>query len=185
MPDNADTVVLFEELAVEDLLPVLWQATSAAPDPSLGEHNLQVLQAWDALEDHGLVDLPDDISPLAAELQRLDLKLTLLLELVGQILSANRPSPTSVLVRFNALGAHWRSREAPLRQPATTGVVEIHVHRCVAQPLRFPGTASVTDGEVNVRFLPLDDTVASLLGKIAFRRHRRQVAGRTNPQRPR
>lgn len=188
MPDNADTVVLFEELAVQDALPVLWRATAAPPDPQtlagLCERNFQVLQALDALEDHALIDLADESSPLAAEFQRLDRKLTLLLELVAQLLTVNRPRPAPVPIRFNALGAEWRAGPAGPRL-GSTGILEIFVHECVAQPLRFPGTITgiAPDGEVKVRFAELEDTVASLVGKIAFRRHRRQIAGRLNPQR--
>ncbi len=188
MSDNSDTVVLYEQLAVQDVLPVLWRAAPVPPDPQtlagLCERNFQVLQAWDALEDHGPIELPDENSPLAAELQRLDRKLSLLLDLVGQILSVSRPRPVPVPVRFNALGAEWRAREAP-PQAGSSGTLEIFVHECVAQPLRFPGNATgiTSEGEVSVRFAQLEDAVASLLGKIAFRRHRRQIAGRMNPQR--
>lgn len=188
MTDYSDTVVLYEQLAVQDVLPLLWRAAPSPPDPqtlaALAERNLQVLQAWDALEDHGPIEPPDENSPFAAELQRLDRKLSLLLGLVGQMLSASRRRPPAVPVRFNALGAEWRAQgSAP--QAGTPGTVEIYVHECVAQPLRFAGNATspTPDGDANVRFLELDDTVASLLGKIAFRRHRRQIAGRVNPQR--
>ncbi len=187
MSDSSDTVVLYEELAVQDVLPVQWRAASAPPDPdtlaALSERNFQTLQAWDDLEDPGLVEMSEEDSPLAAELQRLDRKLTLLLDLVSQMRSS-RPRPPPVPVRFNALGAAWRAEGAP-PAPEEPGTLEIYLHECVAQPLRFAGkTTGITgDGEVSVRFVALEDTIASLIGKIAFRRHRRRIAGRLNPQR--
>ena len=187
MSDFTDTVVLYEELAVQDVLPVLWRPAAAPPDPQslagLSERNYQILRAWDDLEDRG-PELSDENSPLGTELQRLDRKLTLLLDLVGQMLCVNQPRPPAVAVCFNALGAEWRLSQPP-PEVGAPGTVEIYLRECVAQPLRFAGSASAVTGggELTVRFVPLDDAVASLIGKIAFRRHRRQIAGRLSPPR--
>ncbi len=187
MSDFTDTVVLYEELAVQDVLPVLWRPAAAPPDPQslagLSERNYQILRAWDDLEDRG-PELSDENSPLGTELQRLDRKLTLLLDLVGQMLCVNQPRPPAVAVCFNALGAEWRLSQPP-PEVGAPGIVEIYLRECVAQPLRFAGSATAVTGggELTVRFVPLDDAVASLIGKIAFRRHRRQIAGRLSPPR--
>jgi len=182
MFDGADTVVLYEELAFQDVLPVLWQSTAAAPDPdaaaSLAERNMQVLQSWDAMQEHGPVEKPDENSPYAADLMRLERKMNLLLDLVGQILATNRPRPKPAYVRFNALGAVWRGAP-PLPEAGAQGVLEVHLHDCLAQPLRLPGrvTNVTPDGNVKARFSPLGEAVADLIEKMAFRRHRRQIAG--------
>ena len=182
MFDGADTVVLYEELAFQDVLPVVWHSTAAAPDPdaaaSLTERNLQVLQAWDAMQEHGPVEKPDENSPYAADLMRLERKMNLLLDLVGQILATNRPRPKPGYVRFNALGAVWRG-SAPLPEAGAQGILEVYLHDCLAQPLRLPGrvTNVTPDGNVKARFLPLGEAVADLIEKMAFRRHRRQIAG--------
>ncbi len=187
MTDTTDTVVLYEELAFQDVLPVLWRPAPACPDPqalaSLSERNLQILQTWEALTDQSRVE-PDESSPLSGELQRLDRKLTLLLDLVGQILAANRPRPAPVPVCFNALGAAWRAA-GPAPAAGAAGTLEIHLHECVAQPLRFAArvTEASAAGDITVRFLPLEDAVAALIARVAFRRHRRQIAGRLGPQR--
>lgn len=187
MTDNTDTVVLYEELAFQDVLPVLWRPAPAPPGrevlSGLSESNLQILQTWEALTDQSRIE-PDENSPLSADLQRMDRKLTLLLDMVGQILSTNRPRPAAVPVRFNALGAAWRAVGPP---PAanSAGILEIHLHEYVAQPLRFAGTVTgvTSSGDVTVRFVPLEDLVAALIAKVAFRRHRRQIAGRLGPHR--
>ncbi len=185
MLDPADTVVLYEELAFQDVLPVRWHAQPNPPVPgaSLAERNLQVVQAWDALEDHSVVEKAEENAPLAAEIQRLDRKLTLLLALVGQLLALNRPRPAPVPLRFNARGALWQAGEnAP--QPGTRGMLEIYLHECIAQPLRLAAqVTAVAPTEVRVRFDPLDDALAAIITKIAFRRHRRQIAGRHGPNR--
>jgi Atypical PilZ domain, cyclic di-GMP receptor len=182
MFDGADTVVLYEELAFQGVLPVLWRTSPGPPDSDaaagLAERNLQALQAWDAMEEHGPVEKPDDNSPYAADLLRLDRKMNLLLDLVGQILAANRPRPAPTSVRFNALGAVWRGK-APLPEAGTQGVLEVYLHDCLAQPLSLPGrvTNVTPDGNVKARFIPLGETIADLIEKLAFRRHRRQIAG--------
>ncbi|MDB6089960.1 MAG: hypothetical protein JWN85_2744 [Gammaproteobacteria bacterium] len=188
MFDGADTVVLYEELAFQDVLPLLWRPmpNSAERDMAAGfsESNLHVLQAWDAMDEHGSVDKPDESAPHAADILRLDLKLNLLLELVGQILAANRPRPPSVPVRFNALGGMWRTT-GTLPEAGQQGVAEIYLHNCLGQPLRLPGrvTSVTPDGHVKVRFAPVGEAVADLIEKLAFRRHRRQVAGNRQPRR--
>jgi hypothetical protein len=182
MFDGADTVVLYEELAFQDVLPVLWHSTAGPPDPdaaaSLAERNMQVLQSWDAMQEHGPVEKPDENSPYAADLMRLERKMNLLLDLVGQILATNRPRPKPAYVRFNALGAVWRG-PPPLPEAGAQGILEVHLHDCLAQPLRLPGrvTSVTPDGNVKARFSPLGEAVADLIEKMAFRRHRRQIAG--------
>jgi hypothetical protein len=182
MFDGADTVVLYEELAFQGVLPVLWRPSHGNLDAdtaaSLADRNQQVLQAWDALEEHGPVEKPDENSPYAADLMRLERKMNLLLDLVGQILATNRPRPTPASVRFNALGAVWRGTP-PLPETGAQGTLEVYLHECLAQPLRLPGrvTNVTPDGNVKARFLPLGESVADLIEKMAFRRHRRQIAG--------
>jgi hypothetical protein len=182
MFDGADTVVLYEELAFQGVLPVLWRPSHGTLDAdtaaSLADRNQQVLQAWDALEEHGPVEKPDENSPYAADLMRLERKMNLLLDLVGQILATNRPRPTPASVRFNALGAVWRGTP-PLPETGAQGTLEVYLHECLAQPLRLPGrvTNVTPDGNVKARFLPLGESVADLIEKMAFRRHRRQIAG--------
>src|SRR3954467_11839432 len=84
MLDHADTTVLFEKLAYEDLLPVRWIPHDHPIDEvtagNLAERNLRVLQACDALEEYGLTER-DEESPHSADLMRLDFKLNLLLDL--------------------------------------------------------------------------------------------------------
>lgn len=188
MFDGADTVVLYEELAFQGVLPVLWRPSEGPLDADtaagLADSNQQVLQAWDAMEEHGPVEKPDENSPYAADFMRLERKINLLLDLVGQILAANRPRPTPAAVRFNALGAVWRGTR-PLPEAGAQGILEVHLHECLAQPLRLPGrvTSVTPDGNVKARFIPLGETVADLIEKMAFRRHRRQIAGaRSRPR---
>jgi hypothetical protein len=78
MYDGKDTIVIFEKLAYEDLLPVRWRSTPQLVDDLTAQHfaerNIRVLQSCDALEEHGQLDKSDDESPHSADLRRLDFK---------------------------------------------------------------------------------------------------------------
>jgi hypothetical protein len=185
MFDGSDTVVLYDELAYEAVLPVSWQPQAASVNAAVvagfTERNVRLLQALAAIEDHGVSDKPDESAP---DLTRLDFKINLLLDLVGQLVVANRPRPAPSPIRFNAQGAIWHSAAA-LPQMGPSGIVEIHLRDFLAEPLRLAGTLTqITDaGEVTARFAPVGETLADLLERLIFRHHRRQVAGIRQPRR--
>jgi hypothetical protein len=185
MFDGSDTVVLYNELAYEEVRPVKWVPLAGSVDAALAasftERNVRLLQALAAIEDHGVSDKPDDSSP---DLARLDFKINLLLDLVGQLLVANRPQPAAVPIRFNTQGAVWHL-DAPLPQVGGRGILEIHLRDFLAEPLRLMGTLAKVSpaAEATVRFEPVGEPVAELLERLIFRHHRRHVAGIRQPRR--
>jgi hypothetical protein len=185
MFDGSDTVVLYDELAYEEVLPVNWAPLAGTVDALVAagvtERNVRLLQALAAIEDHGSAEKPDESSP---DLTRLDFKINLLLDLVGQLVVANRPRPLPVAIRFNAQGAVWKAA-GPLPAANQQGMVEIHLRDFLAEPLRLMGTLSriTPEGEVTVRFAPVGECLADLLERLIFRQHRRQVAGIRQPRR--
>jgi hypothetical protein len=148
---------------------------------SFSERNLRVLQACAAIEEHIVGEKQDEDSP---DLVRLDFKVNLLLDLVGQLLVANRPRPAPVPVRFNALGAVWRGTP-PLPEAGAQGVAEIYLRDFLAEPLRLLGriTNVTPDGQIKARFNPTGEPIADLIEKLTFRRHRRQIAESRHPRR--
>jgi hypothetical protein len=180
MFDGRDTIVLFDKLAYEELLPVLWrplgEPVSDMAAQQLAEANLRVLQACDALEEHGKTEKPDDESPHSADIMRLDFKLNLLLDLVGQLLAASQPRARPVPIRFNAMGATWQA--ASTLAPGAHGILEITLKDLIVQPLHLPAEiVGTTQGETRARFHALGETVADHIEKLVFRRHRRKIAG--------
>ncbi|HKS54257.1 MAG TPA: hypothetical protein VJS12_03170, partial [Steroidobacteraceae bacterium] len=127
MYEGLDTVVLYEELAYEDVLPVSWKKMAEPFDPALigsyADRNLRVLQALSALDEHGQPEKTDENSPHAADIMRLDLKVNLLLDMVGALLVASRPRPRPTSIRFNALGSVWQSIP-PFPELGAQGVLE-------------------------------------------------------------
>lgn len=188
MFDGNDTIVMFEKLAYDDLLPVRWVPHPGPIDDATAQHladrNLRVLQACDALEEYGQHEKADDDSPHSADLMRLDFKLNLLLELAGQLLAQSHSRVKPVPIRLNSLGASWKTEEPPPVLGAH-GILEVMIRDIVVQPLNLP-SQSVGGGGPNegrVRFTVLGEIVADHIEKLVFRRHRRKIAGSRQPRR--
>jgi hypothetical protein len=187
MYEGVDTVVLQNELAYQDVLPVGWRELPKSLDltavTALMEGNVRVLQVCAAIEEQGAVEKKDEKSPHSADLMRLEVKMNLLLDLMGQLLAAAQPRPATTVIRFNALGAVWKSTTP--RRVGEQGLLDIHLRDSLPQPLTV--VANVThvaaDGQVKVTFSPLGEAVSDLIENLAFRRHRRQVAGVRQPRR--
>lgn len=189
MYEGLDTIVLYEELAYEGVLPVAWKRLPEPFDPtvigSYADRNLRVLQALSALEEHGQIEKADENAPHAADILRLDMKVNLLLDMVGALLVNMHPRPKPVAIRFNTLGGVWQG-SSPFPDLGNQGVLEIYLRECIAEPLCLVGRiASVgPDGRIKVRFIPPGEHIADLMEKLAFRKHRRQVAGARHPKKP-
>jgi hypothetical protein len=186
MLDPADTIVMFDKLAYEDLLPVRWIAHAKPVDEvtaqHLAERNVRVLQACDALEEFGQLDKPDDESPHSADLMRLDFKLNLLLDLASQLLAQSQPRVGPLAIRLNAMGASWKSDSPPTA--GEHGILEVGIRDVIVQPLNLPGeSVAASPGEARVRFTALGEVVADHIEKLVFRRHRRKIAGSRQPRR--
>ncbi|HPF25494.1 MAG TPA: PilZ domain-containing protein [Steroidobacteraceae bacterium] len=182
--DGRDTIVLFDELAYEDVLSLAWQPRAANFDElvaeRLADNNIRLLQAFDALEEHSTVDKPDEASPYATDLARMDFKINLLLDLVGQLLAASHARPRAVPVRFNALGASWQvADDAAAPDVGSKGLLQIYLRDTLVQPLTLPARVSTIapGGQVRVHFELLNELVADHLEKLVFRHHRRKIAG--------
>lgn len=187
MYEGVDTIILNNELAYQDLLPVAFKPLARplelAEVAALTDRNLRMLQVCAVLEEQGAVEKKDESSPHAADMMRLEVKVNLLLDLVGQLLAAQLPRPAPAMVRFNAAGALWKPAVAP--RVGQQGLLEIWLRDSLPQPLALIAniTQVTTDGNVKASFLPPGEATADLLEKLAFRRHRRQVAGVRQPRR--
>lgn len=189
MYDGSDTIILFEELAYQDVLPVAWRPLPDELDTDMAaaysDGNIRVLQACAALEEHSTGEKPEENSPHAADLVRIDLKINLLLDLVGKILASSHPRPKPLPVRFNAIGATFRPPSTAVPRPGAHGLLEVYLHDALAEPVRLVGrvTKAEPNGDVHVKFLPPGEATADLIEKLAFRRHRRRIAGSRQPRR--
>lgn len=187
MYEGVDTVILQNELAYQDLLPVGWRSLAKAPDlatvTNLADANVRTLQVCAVIEEQGSVEKKDDKSPHSADIMRLEVKMNLMLDLMGQLLAAAKPRPPATMIRFNALGAVWQSTSA--LRIGDEGLLDIYLRDSLPQPLTVIATITQVsaEGKVRAAFSPVGEATADLIEKLAFRRHRRQVAGVRQPRR--
>jgi hypothetical protein len=183
MVDFTDTVVLYDELACEDVLPVVWQPASGPFDGLSGalhdESNLHVLRASAAMDEQTVPprDKHEDAA-LAADIARLEFKLSLVLDLLAQLVSRDLPRPAPTPVKFNAIGATFKAADF-LPAVGSEGHLQLFLRGTLPQPLTLAGRVVGVDPptrQVKIRFIPICEPVADLLEKLAFRKHRRNVA---------
>jgi len=164
----------------DDLIGFGWQVAEAPASTQLwtrmNTRNDALLRALSMLEEqdeaHG-----DDTERL--DVQRLEGKLNLILELLADLVRERNPGLTLHMVRFSAEGLCWRAQAALpadtllltdwYMQPAWPVALRIHA--------RVLGC--VPDGDqqlISARFEGVSEAVRDSLDKLVFRRHRRSVA---------
>jgi len=179
MTEGVDTVVLYDELACEDVLPVTWeplpQPRDAFAQSATDDSNLLLLQACVAVEERPARDKSEEAGPLFAELARMELKLNLVLQMLGDIVRRGHPAALA-RVRFNTLGASWWPPAAP-PQRGSRGLLRIQLRASLPQTLDLSGEVTAVEaGEVKLRFEQVPDSIAELIGRLIFLRHRRRLA---------
>jgi hypothetical protein len=179
MYEGVDTVVLYDQLAYHDVLPVQWLALPLPPDRfeliGLEQANLLLLQACVAVEEHSVRDKSEDLGPLAGEIVRLDFKLNLVLQLLSKMVAKDRMPPATT-IDFNGLGATWTCVGVPPRV-GEHGLLRVQLRSSLPQPLELPAEVVAAEGSTaSVRFPDLSGALGELIQKLAFLRHRRHVA---------
>jgi hypothetical protein len=179
MYQGDDTVVLDNELAHQDVLPVQWMAMWEPPDRfdllGLEEANLLLLQTCLAVEEHPARDPNEDLGPLAGEIARLDFKLNLVMQLLAKLTAKDRMPPATPIL-FNGLGASWTciGQTPPV---GGHGVLRVQLRSSLPQPLELPAQVAAVEGSVaKVKFSGLSAGVSELIARLAFVRHRRHIA---------
>jgi len=184
--ENKDS--FFQGLYYESHISLVWQLVDSLPGDNelvkINEDNSRFLKALAALNE-GAPEAGEELPQTAAELQRLDLKLNLLLEMVGQLLASQRTLPAPTQVRLGHAAIEWVAQDCP--PPGAQICIEVYLRSELPSPLKFHGVAVLADPEdgsasaskrVQVRFVGLNPTLQDDLEKFIFRRHRRSVAQR-------
>lgn len=182
--ENKDS--FFQGLYYESHLSLVWQTVDTLPADNelvaINENNSRFLKALAAMSE-AAPEAAEEIPQTAAELQRLDLKLNLLLELVGQLLSSQRTLPALTQVRLGHAAIEWVGEDCP--PPGAQISIDVYLRSELPAPLKFHGVAVLVDPEegsasgsqrVQVRFVGLSSALQDDLEKFIFRRHRRSIA---------
>jgi len=172
--DDFEQRVSCEESLHADCEPLAWPPSQGRLQ-QLSDRNANTLAAIAALEERR-ADTGEDDSPLMQEMLRMDAKLTVLVEIVNNLLVPGSVLPPRQLLRFNALGAILPAGLAP-----TGGglLLRIRFDLCRSLPLELAVRVErqFDDGRVFVAFAPLGDAVGDAIERLVFRHHRRKVAG--------
>jgi hypothetical protein len=180
MGGSAEARQVFDNcVSCEDVVPIAWRGREAAL--SNGElHRLQELTLRALRSEPG--EQSDVKDP---HLLRLHEKLDSVLEMIGRLMEIHQPPPQPAHVRLSRMGVSWRvpaGKAPPMGEP---GVIELHLHPRLMQPLLLPARVSAIDPhgaevEVEVAFEPLSEPVESALERHVFRRHRRAISENRN-----
>lgn len=140
----------------------------------LNERNLHVLRSLASLDERRAENADDD-SPLMQELQRMDSKITVLLDIVDRLLMPAALLPRRHPVSFNAVGLVLPQSVLPAGEQL---LVRLHFEVCRALPLELPAQRGhlVNAENAFVYFYALSDMVEDGLERFVFCHHRRKVA---------
>lgn len=169
-------------LIYEDVIPLRWSVVSVALSESqqarLQEANEEALRIIAALDEHP-AETSNEHDAVAQELQRLDFKLNLVLDLVGQLLSQHLILPTPAPVRLASNSIEW---DAPAPPDAGSLVsVELFLSRKYPRAITLYGRVHQVNAlddvyRVEVVFEGVSALVEESLEKFIFRHHRRRIA---------
>ena len=182
----------FEGLGYADALPLRFERLEKLPDGAalagINQESQQVLVADASLDEQRphTDKKTDEEHELAEDLQRVEFKVNVLIQLVARLLMREGDLPPVRSLRLHAHGIEWVLDGEDVLPGV--GVVSLHVSRYFPQPLKLPGRIVGTHGDaegtwLRFAFEGLTPSVTELLERLVFRHHRRLVAGtRTSPR---
>jgi hypothetical protein len=177
-------------LVYEDLIPLSWRLLDSRPDTAellaVHQSNERILRCLTAVDESRSESGDEEQGPIAHDIARLDIKINLLLDMMGRLLSRHVPLPDPVPIRMYANGLQWRSDSAPERGSLVE--VELYLSRRFPSPIVLRGRVdAVTPAEggqlIELGFGDISEPVRNWLEKLIFRQHRRQVAHSRKTQR--
>ena len=165
-------------VALVERLPINWHSWAGSPDETGRQRqvNEEILRVILSLDEHPHGDPNDEDSALTQELVRLESKLNLVLELVGQLLVKQLALPPAVPVQLYAGGLDWQTATPP---PAGSRIlIEIYPCNRFPRPLQLPAVVrpAPRTGWAAAGFEDLGEVVQNQLEMLIFRHHRRRVA---------
>ncbi len=175
-------------LSYQDRLAVHWQVLQNAPAEMemlhANDSNESLLKVSGLFGEH--VADTEEFADLVPEFARLDLKLNLVLEFLGMLLTQTSQLPGKRLVSLSPRGvaiAGENGEEFP--DSGSTVVLDLYIQPNLPKPLkifgevvdtRYADAAHIDEPCFVVRFSGINQVVEEWLEKFVFRHHRRLVA---------
>ena len=181
---NAHSGNEFEGISLYERLPFNWLGADLGDLNELDHANHETARALQALAVYEEMprELSSDSSHHAnSDILHLQVKVDVLLSLVGRLMSNQAGVPARHSVVLRAQSVEWSGSDHAKAKPGDCGYAVIYPNPMLPLPLRLPSrvVASVERSGarwLQTRFENLTPAVAAGLQKMVFRRHRRQVA---------
>ncbi len=159
-----------------DRCPLRWvpaAQTSARDAPERVLATVAVLE-----ESHSISN--EDNDPVLTELQFLDAKLNMLVDMVYCLYEQQAGRPLEHEFVMSARSLRF-SGQGPAPVHGERGVIELHLHPFVVKPLRLAAQVATVESTSNswtasLEFQPAGEALSDALERHVFRRHRRAVA---------
>ena len=162
-----------EGISVELNIPFGWYAVPNEDEcQRTTDSNINTFTLLETHQEHAL---RQGDAKTNLDIERLESKLNVIIQMVNQLIQSNQPMPDHKLVKLSTQGMCWQE-QAP---PAQDSLVQLTLYLApeIAQPVHF--YARITDlsgGMVKAKFVHLDEREENLLSKWIFRIHRRDIA---------
>lgn len=167
-----------EGLLLEGELPASFQVVDSFPEDAelaiINEKNESFLRT--SLIPQEPVDL-DENDEISLELRRQDLKINLLLEMVGELLIQQNKLPSRVKLNLTSLGLECLSSIGTLKAGEKVAIT-LYITPSTPRALQLYGEVLTTGNEDNIvfKFVGVNQSVQDWLEKFIFRHHRRTIA---------
>ncbi len=180
----------FDGLVYDDLVPVVWTYLDSQPRDeqliSANDANTQLLRLITSLSDR-LPEQGDDNVEYNTELERLDLKLNVLLDIAGQLIRDQLKLPSGDPISLGHNGLEWWVEQAP--ETGRLISLKLYIDSVVSRPLQFFGVVRINDKRaavdgrtpVRVKYMGLGRVLEDELEKFIFRHHRKRIALERQP----
>ena len=179
-----------EGLSFEDHLPCEIESRPELPSLAervrLNDRNFSLLKSH-ALEDYQRRDIEYELEGIASEIERIDQKMNLMTELLCDLLAAEAQIPAPRALAISMAGLQLRPAAGEVYDEGDWVILNLFLIQGVPRPLKL--LARVVPMQDNAlaapesptspltfSFVDLSDGVSSLLGRLVFRHHRREVA---------
>jgi hypothetical protein len=174
----------FEGISLYERLPFSWLPADLGDLNQLDHANhetaraLQALAVYEEVPREAASDSGHHANP---DLVHLQVKVDVLLSLVGRLMSDQSGLPARHSVVLRAQSVEWSGPDQATAKPGDTGYALIYPNPILPLPVRLPsrvvGSVERSGARwLQTRFEHLTPAVAAGLEKMVFRRHRRQVA---------
>jgi len=179
-----------EGLSFEDHLPCAIESRVEPPSLAervrLNDRNFSLLKTH-ALEDYQRRDIDYELEGIASEIERIDQKMNLMTELLCDLLSAEAQIPVPRALAISMAGLQLRPAAGEVYDEGDWVILNLFLIQGVPRPLKLLARVVPMQGNalaapesatspLTFSFVDLSDGVSSLLGRLVFRHHRREVA---------